>query len=535
VPIRDVWIRRVVGLFAVILLDVSLTFRNVWPTPAVRWEPAISIELTVVVLVMAAAAETSRRLSRGGLRWLAGGWLLLVLGRYEYVTAAALFGRELNLYFDVRFLPAVTAMLARAAPTRTVILVAGAAVLSLTMLYAALRWALGRLQAMIEDRGARRTVAAVAAAVLVIFAGQQLGGRASGHTWFMEPVTDVYARQLRIMVDALRRTRALPPSPAMDSNLAFVRGADVLLIFVESYGAVSYERPELARGIDASRREFGRAVHDTGRDVVTAYVESPTFGGNSWLAHITLLSGIEVRDLDTSHLLMMQQRGTLVKTFTRHGYRAIAMMPGQRELWPEGTFYGFDDIYGADRLDYRGPPFGWFTIPDQFSLARLDALEPARAGRAPLFVFFPTLSTHTPFEPIPPYQPDWSRMLSDHPYDSTEAARALAREPNWGNLGASYVDAVAYEFATFAGYLRAHADRDFVMILIGDHQPPAVVSGEGAPWDVPVHVVARRPQVLDRLVAHGFRRGVDAVRPSLGKMQALLPVVLEALGGSGSD
>jgi hypothetical protein len=239
VPIRNVWIRWVVGLFAVILLDVSLTFRNVWPTLAVRWEPALSIELAAVVLVMAAAAETSKRLSRAGLRWLAGCWLLLVLGRYEYVTAAALFGRELNLYFDVRFLPAVTAMLARAAPTRTVILVSGAVVLSLTMLYAALRWALGRLAAMIEDRPARRTLAAVTAAMVVIFAGQKLSARVSGHTWFMEPVTNVYARQLGIMFDALRRTRALPPSPAMDSNLAFVRGADVLLIFVESYGAVS--------------------------------------------------------------------------------------------------------------------------------------------------------------------------------------------------------------------------------------------------------------------------------------------------------
>jgi hypothetical protein len=52
---------------------------------------------------------------------------------------------------------------------------------------------------------------------------------------------------------------------------------------------------------------------------------------------------------------------------------------------------------------------------------------------------------------------------------------------------------------TLGGYLRLRADRDFVMVIVGDHQPPAMVSGEGATWDVPVHVITNRTQVLDRL------------------------------------
>ena len=66
------------------------------------------------------------------------------------------------------------------------------------------------------------------------------------------------------------------------------------------------------------------------------------------------------------------------------------------------------------------------------------------------------------------------------------------------------------------------------MILLGDHQPPALVSGEGAPWDVPVHVIASRPDVLDRLVAKGFRRGITPFRPDLSQMNALLPILLDA-------
>ncbi len=68
------------------------------------------------------------------------------------------------------------------------------------------------------------------------------------------------------------------------------------------------------------------------------------------------------------------------------------------------------------------------------------------------------------------------------------------------------------------------------MILLGDHQPPAAVSGEAAPWDVPVHVIARRKHVLDGLLAHGFREGLTPLRPSLARMHALLPILLDAFG-----
>ncbi len=87
------------------------------------------------------------------------------------------------------------------------------------------------------------------------------------------------------------------------------------------------------------------------------------------------MSGVEVRDPETNARLMTEQRETIVTNFKRAGHRTVALMPGLRQAWPEGGFYGFDDIYGASRLDYHGPEFGWFAVPDQFSLAKFDALE----------------------------------------------------------------------------------------------------------------------------------------------------------------
>ena len=67
--------------------------------------------------------------------------------------------------------------------------------------------------------------------------------------------------------------------------------------------------------------------------------------------------------------------------------------------------------------------------------------------------------------------------------------------------------------------------------MLGDHQPAASVSGKGASWEVPVHVIAGRPQVLDALVAAGFRRGLEPPAERLGAMHELTDVVTDAFAG----
>ena len=181
---------------------------------------------------------------------------------------------------------------------------------------------------------------------------------------------------------------------------------------------------------------------------------------------------------------MTEKRTTLATAFERGGFRTLAWMPGLRQAWPEGKFYGFDDIYNAGRIDYHGPEYGWFAIPDQYAVARLDQVELSNAPRDRVFVFFPTLSTHVPFGPTPIYQADWPRILTDTPYDSDQIVASYATEPDYVDFRPGYARAVSYALDTIAGFLRYRADRDFVMILIGDHQPPALVSGEGATWDV---------------------------------------------------
>jgi hypothetical protein len=517
---------------AIALLNASLSFHNIWPTPAIAWAGELSIEAALLIPFLRLVPIRSGAPSRGWLRALAIVWVLLVVGHYADVTTPALYGRDINLYWDARYMPDVAAMVARAAPWWLLIAACAAIAAAFTLLYLLFRWALRRvIVEMDRTLGASLAVAAYAFVVIGLFLLSRLTTLVS-QTVFATPVTATYARQAKLVAGAMRASTTLPPSPAMNADFGRVAGADVFLVFIESYGAIAFEKPDVAPQLVAPRATLDAAIRDTGRASVSAFVDSPTFGGSSWLAHISLMSGIEVRDPETNARLMTEKRETIVTNFKRRGFRTVALMPGLRQRWPEGAFYGFDEIDSAARLDYHGPEFGWFAIPDQFSLAKLDVLEVERASRPNLFVFYPTISTHFPFIPTPPYQPSWPRIFDAHPYDADPIVRAYAQQPDWIHFGPGYVEAVSYTYETLSGYLRKQANRDLVLVVLGDHQPAAAVTGEGASWSVPVHVIASRRDILDALSSRGFREGLTPARPSLGRMHELLPLLLDAFSAS---
>ena len=230
------------------------------------------------------------------------------------------------------------------------------------LLYALLRWALGRVATAVADSSERPLVGAIGLVIVALYVGRIYAPWLEAVP-FAKPVSATYGRQVRVAVRALKGSNAVAASPPMNASLSRVKGADVFLVFLESYGAVTFDWPAFAERLSAARAQLDAAIHETGRNVVSGFVESPTFGGSSWLAHISLLSGVEVRDPDTNALLMAQKRDTLVTTFKRAGYRTVALMPGLWQSWPEGAFYGFDEIYGGARLGIRGRSLDGSTSP----------------------------------------------------------------------------------------------------------------------------------------------------------------------------
>jgi hypothetical protein len=521
-----------IAIVALLLLNGALTFASVWPTFWIRPTLELSVEAAALLLVLAAWQQFRGSPSRGLLIACSMVFVLLVFGHYGAVMSHSLYGRDINVYWDAPHVANVTGMFVSVTPVWLLVIAAAASGLFVGALFWVGYWSLRRCAHAMTTPSGLRGIGAVAAIVIGLFVAQRTAGTPGGIT-FTAPVTEIYAEQATLVRNSMLGgdvLASLGPPPDLSSDFARLQGADLLVMFLESYGSVSYDRPEIAAELKASRDEFAAAVADTNRAVVSAFSVSPTFAGGSWLAHLSFMSGQQVTDPAQYAVLMAQQdRDSLATVLAGKGYRTVGLMPGIRLDWPEGRFYRFDALLDANKLAYRGPEFGWWRIPDQYALAKFDELELDKPQRQPLFLLFTSINTHLPFLPTPPYQPDWQRLLSADPFDAAAVTAANAQQPDWLDMGSDYAQSMDYIYRSIAGYLRKNSSRDLLLVVIGDHQPAANVSGEDAPWDTPVHVIANRAELLEPLLQQGFRPGITPERPAVGDMSDLLLMITEAL------
>ena len=523
-PVRN-WAGLVLAIF---VLNFALTFHNVWPTLAITTHHEVSIEIVVLIFLFALYSRHIRPVTARMLTFFAIVLTLMTLARYIEVTAPALFGRRINLYWDAQYLPHVTAMMVKVAHPIQVLGVVLGFIAGLTGIFIILRRALQRITAGFKRPGEYRVLVTVMAVLIVVFAEGYSGLPKQYVIMYSIPITKTYWQQVEFISSVLANEAAdvLPHSdPLGTSDLPGLGRSDLIVQFVESYGAAAYDSPLVASELTPYREQLQQTVSNSGRRVVSAFIVPPTFGGNSWLSHSSFMTGLDINHLSTYELLVTQDRRTLSDRFSAIGYRPIALMPGLRTKWPEGEFYGFDKIYGADEIDYRGPEFGWWRIPDQFSLARLFEEELNIKNRDPLFLMFTTITSHMPFRPVPPYQDEWSRLLTEQPFEEAALNKSLSKSPDWTNMQPAYAETLAYMYNYLGGYMRNHQNDDFIWVVIGDHQPPANVSGQDVRWDVPVHVISDNDAIIEALLNQGFKEGMTPAHEPIGTMHEL-PITL---------
>lgn len=541
-PSLTTWLLRFGLAFA--LLNTLWTFENRWPGFGVRYMPRLSFELCLAVVALMAWVAWRGRLSARAATALAAGFVALVLVRYADVTAPAVLGRPVNVYWDGRHAAELLRVTAQSLPAWQVAAAVLALLLGALLLFAMARAAIVALAQSLAWKRPQPWVLAVAAAFTMSFAAYVPGQRDT--RWFFSlPLTPTLVQQGQLLAHVWfpgSREAALGEGPAFDgdlSGLVSAQGpADVLLVFAESYGVSSFDQPAQASALAAPRAALDDAIHAGGRTVVSTRVTAPTFGGASWLSHAALLAGVDTRDPADHDLLLASQRPTLVRHFARHGYRTVGWMPGLKRPWPEGSFYGFDRQADDAGIGYAGPDFGYWRIPDQAAMALLHAQEldraPGTPARAPRFVVFPTTSTHAPFHPLAPFVPDWPRLAGPDAYTPVQAAEALAAPLSMRQPLPQFLDSMRYQYAWMADYLQQRAPRPLVMVVVGDHQPPALVSGQGASWDVPVHIISDDRALLQRLLGNGFVPGLKPPPQALGPMHLLTRVLLKAFNAPGA-
>lgn len=524
------------GVFALLLLNALLSMTNWWPTPFVQLDRRLAPEFVLLWVLILGGVAWRGALSRGQVLALAVGYMLLVFGRYFDTTAPALFGRDINLYWDALQIPRVVWVSLKSYSLWVSVLMVGAVLALIWLVFKVLHLCItvaardAAPYALAKPWLLFVTLAAVAVSVA------NVAGVVATWPYISKPVLPTYIRQIKLLGTAFaerHQHQALAPSPAFDSDLGALRGADVNLFLLESYGRIVFSNAAMHAQLKPSRDALAAQIAAAGMQVVSAFAASTTFGGGSELAHLALLSGINTGDPLVHDLLLTTQRPTLVTAFRNRGYETFGMYPALSWDWPEKSFYRFDKFIDARDLAYKGPNLGYWKLPDQFALARLNQLYPIALETPKRFTFFPSITSHMPFHPVPPYLPDWKKILIEKPFDEAQMAAVNAQKEDWFNLRAGYTGMMDYNYQWLAGYLAQPRAREALFIVLGDHQPAGVVTGPGATWDVPVHVISSNPALLQRFVAQGFRPGLEPAEPRLGTLFDLTRILLSIFDSGG--
>jgi len=526
-PLRHLRASVATGLTILALLLVWGAL--VAPDQPTRLEPGAFLRLPLEGLVLIAAALVLPATARRLLAWVAGPALaLVVVLKVLDIGFYATFDRPFDPYQDAGYAGIGPETLDSMGGPDASLIVVGAVALAIA-LFALMTLAVRRLTwvAAGHRRWSVRSVAALGAVWVLCWA---LGAQLVSQT----PIASTSAAGL--IIDKGRALRADLEDPAVfareidhdrfrdvptDQLLTGLRGKDVILAFVESYGKVAVRGSSLSRDIEPVLDRGARRLDAAGFSSRSAFLTSPTFGGISWLAHSTLHSGLWVDTQRRYDQLVESDRFTLSRAFKRAGWRAVDVAPSNDRDWPEGTsFYGFDRVYDSRNVGYGGPPFAYAPMPDQYVFAALRRLELAKAHRRPLFAELDLVSSHTPWTRIPQMVP-W-REVGDGSVFNGMPAGPSSKDALWSDperVREAYGRSIEYTLSSLLSFVQRHGDRNLVLVLLGDHQPWTNVTGQDPSHDVPISVIAHDPAVLRRIAGPGWS---DGLRP--GPRAAVWPM-----------
>jgi phosphatidylglycerophosphate synthase len=382
-------------------------------------------------------------------------------------------------------------------------------------------WAAVRTRRTVRaaPRAWSRAIAGLAVVWLVAGVG---GARVSGVSIAGTPAASLVASQVdqvraelhdRVAFEQAMAHDAYALTPGRDL-LTRLRGKDVLVVFVESYGRVAVEdswfAPQVDRTLTGATAQLGRF----GFQARSGWLGSPTFGGISWLAHSTLQSGLWIDSQQRYDQVLGTDRLTLAWAFRKAGWRTVDDVPSNWHAWPEGQrFYHYHRMYGSYDVGYAGPRLGYARVPDQYTLRAFDDHE-LRARHRPVMAEIDLDSSHTPWTSIPRLVP-WNALGDGAIYDSVRGAGVPYDTSLLSTLAhpraqqTRYARSIRYSLRSLVSFVHHAHDKNLVMVVLGDHQPNAAVSGNGASHDVPVSLIAHDPAVLRHISRWGWTSGLQ--------------------------
>jgi hypothetical protein len=290
--------------------------------------------------------------------------------------------------------------------------------------------------------------------------------------------------------------------------LTGLRGKNVLLVFVESYGRIAVQGSGFSPQVDDILNAGTKSLQADGFASESAFLTSSTVGGGSWLAHSTLQSGLWINNQQRYNDLLGDNRLSLTQAFQRAGWRTIGDDPSNIQDVPKATIYDYNKFYDALNVGYRGPKFSYATMPDQYIMKAFQDNELTNQ-KQPVMAEIDLVSSHSPWAPLPRFVP-WNQLGNGSIYDPMPAQGESAADvvTSAAKLKVAYGDSIKYTLSTLISYLQTYGNKNTVMVFLGDHEPAGIITNNSADRDVPITIVAKDPAVLNRVSSWGWQPGL---------------------------
>ena len=278
------------------------------------------------------------------------------------------------------------------------------------------------------------------------------------------------------------------------SQFAFpaIEDMDIHFFVIESYGTTLFMRDEYIEAIRATYDDIEPRLKRRGWKIYSGLVRSPAFGGRSWLADASLLTGTQLSNQSLFEAEIADGRpAALLELLGERGYHRTYAAPGTEEAPDDWKIaYPFEEYLLRNDFAYKGPYLNFGVMSDQYFLNRVgqDHLDDQRRD----FALYLMVSSHTPFRIIPQYKEDWDFSRGGREYKDGHLSYF---ENNWlsgGQLAEGYLGGIDYSLRTIEGFLETHLEDRGMILIIGDHQPRKPVSVSTAGYAVPFHILIPR-------------------------------------------
>jgi hypothetical protein len=444
----------------------------------------------------------------------------LLLFSHLFITADALvpiyLNRNLNLYIDSRYVPDLAHLLYHTVSSQVLIGYAALAV----VVFMTISWCVWRALKTIHFYFQRDnhvflgSIAVLVCISLVVQSGgehQTTLPRAFFHRVleevdFIFQVKGYETEQLKLIRQTAAKGEQTP------NSLDKLHGANVYIFFVESYGHTVFTEPRHFSLFAPVIQEFEQSLQVHGLSAVSNFVDSPTYGGTSWLAHGTFASGVCLSSQLLYNLLVTSNVPTIAHYFNQAGYKTVSVMPGTTWPWPEGDFFGYQKKYYAWNFDYKGPRYGWSPMPDQYVLNHIY-LHEIQGLKEPLFIEYVLVTSHAPFHRQPPYLENWSQIGDGSVYHKQKIITFPNTWPDLTKATEAYMTSITYDFRVLKAYIEQYIEEDGLVVILGDHQPNGQITGDSSVWSVPIHVISGNPEFLKPFAARGYSPGLIPKQP----------------------